>query len=128
MSDELGKLTPCVNEKCDRMAVALYCCIGCQINTGAWHTDDEAVHSLYCHDREQRRLASIQQAAVVQAQEASPEGVWFVYGIDTMPYPIMVNKDEVDARRFANELGYFVYVKFWPFGVKFDEIDFEEGR
>ena len=47
------------------------------------------------------------------------EGVWIIYGWDTMPYPLFIEKDELKARQYQNALGYYTFIKFWKFGDEF---------
>ena len=51
------------------------------------------------------------------------EGVWFIYSWDMNAYPIGVFGDELEARRWADDLGYHVSIVFWPFGVEWMDVD-----
>jgi hypothetical protein len=47
------------------------------------------------------------------------DGVWIVYGWDTMPYPLYISKDELLARRYMEVIGYPVFIKFWAYNSEF---------
>lgn len=53
-------------------------------------------------------------------QEPTPKGIWFVYGYDTMPYPMFMSDDEIIARRWQEKLGYYTYIIFWENGTEFN--------
>lgn len=48
-----------------------------------------------------------------------PQGVWFVYGYDTMPYPLFISNDELKARQYQADVGYYTWIKFWEFNSEF---------
>lgn len=51
--------------------------------------------------------------------EPTEDGVWIVYGWDTMPYPLYLSKTELEAYKYVQDLGFFAFVKFWKFGDEF---------
>jgi hypothetical protein len=51
-------------------------------------------------------------------RQPSITGVWIVYGWDTMPYPIFMSNNELQARTFGGNLGHYAWVKFWEFGTE----------
>lgn len=54
------------------------------------------------------------------AHEQKAAGVWFVYAFnnDPEPYPMFMSVDELTARRFAQTIGDWTYVKFWQFDTE----------
>jgi hypothetical protein len=49
-------------------------------------------------------------------------GVWIVYGIQTLVYPMFISKDELIARRFMEKLGSRVWIKFWKFDTEWSNV------
>ena len=47
-------------------------------------------------------------------------GAWFVFAWDMNAYPLALFDGELEARRWADELGYGE-VKFWPFGTEWSD-------
>jgi hypothetical protein len=47
------------------------------------------------------------------------DGVWIIYGWDTMPYPLFISNDELKARQYMEVLGYSSHIKFWRFNTEF---------
>ena len=43
------------------------------------------------------------------------EGVWVVYAQDLQITPLYVDPDELEARRYQEQVGYYTYLKFWRF-------------
>ena len=43
-------------------------------------------------------------------------GAWFIFNYDWNAYPIGLFGDELEARRFADGLGYETHVEFWLWG------------
>lgn len=53
-----------------------------------------------------------------------PKGVWFVYGYDTMPFPLYMsnNEDHVNAYMAGEGLPYHPWKVFWPHGMSFNNL------
>jgi hypothetical protein len=48
------------------------------------------------------------------------EGVWVVYDYDTRAYPLNIFKEEIEAHRYREKLGYG-YVRFMEFGIEWGD-------
>lgn len=49
------------------------------------------------------------------------KGAWIVYYPDLQICPLFISDDELIARRFAENVGHFVNIKFWKFGTEWSD-------
>lgn len=59
----------------------------------------------------------IGQAEANIAIEATENGVWIVYGHDTIDYPMFVSDQEIEALRYVSHMvNMHPQIRFWKFG------------
>lgn len=54
-----------------------------------------------------------------KVKDAKKVGIWFVYGWETMPYPLFIADNEEQAQIYQGKVGYPTWLKFWKFGDEF---------
>lgn len=112
--------------KCGFDDIAMHHRNGDECNHGAcdWH-EQEHILRVCQRCRYDWPEATILEEAIPKHElillPTNPEtsGAWFVFGIDTMAYPVGLYQTELEALRSAEM---FHFVVFWEFGKTWDQI------